>query len=64
IQAFIDNIVIYLDDAKDYIQYLDTIFSLFANKNIAFSLAKLYIGYLSVELLSFYVDSLSLTTTI
>ncbi|AEO69612.1 uncharacterized protein THITE_2053570, partial [Thermothielavioides terrestris NRRL 8126] len=61
---FIDDIVIYLDDAEDYIRYLNTIFSLFADKNIALSLTKLYIGYLSVELFSFYVDSLGFTTAV
>ncbi len=38
-------------------------FKTFSCKNIAISLTKSFIGYPSVELLEFYVDSFSLTTT-
>ncbi|AEO59605.1 hypothetical protein MYCTH_2067066, partial [Thermothelomyces thermophilus ATCC 42464] len=61
--TFINDIVIFLDIAEDYIRYLKTIFNLFRKKNIAISPTKLYIGYLNVELLGFRVDSLSLINT-
>ena len=60
---FIDNIVVFLDSFEDYIQHLHDIFSLFVKKNISISLEKSFLGYLSVELLGFYVDSLGLSTT-
>ncbi len=62
-RAFIDDIVIFSDIADDYAKHLEALFQLFCDKNIAIALAKLYVGYPSVELLGFYVDSLGLTTT-
>ena len=44
-------------------RYLSTIFGIFCDKNITIAPTKSFIGYLSVELLGFYVDSFSLTTT-
>ncbi|KHE79304.1 hypothetical protein GE21DRAFT_1221286, partial [Neurospora crassa] len=39
------------------------VFDLFILKNIAFSLKKLYITYLNIELLGFKVDTLGLSIT-
>ncbi len=62
-QAFIDNIVIFSNIAKEHLRYLETLFSLFVEKNIAILAAKSFIGYPNVELLGFRVNSLGLTTT-
>jgi len=61
--VFIDDIVVFLDFFEDYVQHLYDIFSLFVKKNISISLEKSFLGYLSVELLGFYVDSLGLLMT-
>ncbi|AEO64275.1 uncharacterized protein THITE_2038798, partial [Thermothielavioides terrestris NRRL 8126] len=53
---FINDIIIFSDTIDKYTKYLETIFSLFKKKNISIVLAKLYIVYPSVELLSFYID--------
>ncbi|AEO68249.1 uncharacterized protein THITE_2051589, partial [Thermothielavioides terrestris NRRL 8126] len=60
---FIDNIIIFSDIADKYIKHLETIFSLFKKKNISITLAKSYIVYSSIELLSFYIDRFRLTNT-
>ena len=62
-RAFIDDIMIFSDIADDYVKHLEALFQLFYDKNIAIAPAKSYMGYPSVELLGFYVDSLGLTTT-
>jgi hypothetical protein len=62
-RAFIDDIIIFGDDAEDHLQQLDTIFRLFSEKNISIAPAKSYVGYPSVELLGFYVNGFGLTTT-
>jgi len=61
--TFIDNIVVFSDTFNDYIKHLDDVFRLFTSKNISILPKKLYLGYLLVELLSFYIDSLGLNTT-
>ena len=62
-KAFIDDIVIFSDNAEQHEQHLKTIFRLFLSKNIAISPAKSYVAYPDVELLGFRVNSLGLTTT-
>ena len=62
-RAFIDDIVIFSDTAEDHLRDLDAVFKTFSRKNIAISPTKSFIGYPSVELLRFYVDSFGLTTT-
>ena len=57
-KVFIDDVVIYSDIYNDYLQHLTNVFSLFQEKNINFNPKKLYIGYLSIELLGFYIDTL------
>ncbi len=59
-RAFIDNIVIFLNIFEDHCQYLEEIFMLFWEKSVSINPEKSFIGYLSVELLGFYVDSLGL----
>ena len=61
--AFIDDIVIYSDNAKEHLKHLNRLFKLFCDRNIAISPIKSYIGYPNVELLGFRVDGLGLTTT-
>jgi uncharacterized membrane protein len=58
--VFIDDIVIFSNTYKEYIQYLYSIFSLFSKKNINLSLEKSFIGYPSIELLGFYIDALGI----
>ncbi len=57
-RTFIDDITIFSDSFKDYIEYLNSIFSLFQEKNIGFNIKKSFIGYLFIELLGFYIDAL------
>ncbi len=59
-RTFIDNIIIFSNTFKDHYKHLKTIFSLFEEKSININPEKLYIGYLFVELLSFYIDILSI----
>ncbi|EAQ86812.1 hypothetical protein CHGG_08065 [Chaetomium globosum CBS 148.51] len=62
-RAFIDDIVIFSNDAEDHLKHLERIFRLFHDKNVAIAPTKSFIGYPSVELLGFRVNSLGLTTT-
>ncbi len=62
-RVFIDDIVIYSDLLEDHLGHLETIFSTFCKKNIAIAPTKSFVGYLSIKLLGFHVDSFSLTTT-
>jgi hypothetical protein len=39
--TFINNIIIFSDNLKDYLKYLKVVFSLFVKINIALALAKL-----------------------
>lgn len=48
---------------KDHCKHLETIFSLFEEKSININPEKLYIGYPSIELLSFYIDALDIHST-
>ncbi|KAK3498102.1 uncharacterized protein B0T23DRAFT_309579, partial [Neurospora hispaniola] len=59
--AFIDNIIITSDIAKDYLKYFNTIFTLFIKKNILISLKKSFINFLNVKLLGFCINALGLT---
>jgi len=59
-RIFIDDIIIFLDIFNDYIEHLEDIFSLFRKKNISINLKKSYIGYLTVELLKYYIDVLEI----
>ena len=61
-RAFIDDIVVFSETEDDHIRHLATIFDLFVSKNIAFSPQKSHLGYPSIELLGFKVDSLSIAT--
>ncbi|AEO64500.1 uncharacterized protein THITE_2023573, partial [Thermothielavioides terrestris NRRL 8126] len=61
VYIFINDIIIFSDTIDKYTKYLETIFSFFEKKNISIALAKSYIIYPSVELLSFYVDRFGLT---
>ncbi len=45
---------------NNYIEHLKDIFSLFREKNININLKKSYIGYLTVELLGYYIDVLKI----
>ncbi len=62
-RAFIDDIVIFSDNAEDHAKHLESIFKLFKSKNIVLSLYKSYVGYPSVELLGFIVNGLGLSNT-
>ena len=62
-RAFIDDIVIFSDSAKEHLEHLRVIFGLFVEMNIALSPKKAYVGYPSVDLLSFRVNSLGLSIT-
>jgi len=62
-KVFIDDITIFSDFFKDYIEYLNFIFFLFQEKNIRFNTEKSFIGYSSVELLRFYIDMLKIYST-
>ncbi|KAK3401644.1 hypothetical protein B0T20DRAFT_347220, partial [Sordaria brevicollis] len=57
---YIDNIIIFFNILKDYLQYFDKIFGLFAFYNLTLLLKKNYIIYLNVKLLGFYVNILKL----
>jgi hypothetical protein len=61
--TFINNIIIFSDNLKDYLKYLKVVFSLFVKMNIALALAKAFIGYPSIKLLSSKVNSLGLINT-
>jgi hypothetical protein len=62
-RAFVDDIVIFSDNAEDHLKHLRRLFQLFCDKNVAIAPSKSYIAYPNVELLGFRVDSLGLTTT-
>jgi len=62
-RAFIDDMMIFSDFFKDYIEHLNSVFSLFQKKNIGFNIEKSFIGYLFVELLRFYIDVLDIYFT-
>ena len=62
-KAFIDDIIIFSDILNNYIRYLEDMFSLFKNRDIALSPAKLFVGYPFIKLLGFYIDAFSLTFT-
>ncbi len=59
-KVFIDDVIIFSDIFKDYIEYLNSVFSLFQEKNIGFNIEKSFIGYLFIELLRFYIDVLDI----
>jgi len=59
-RVFIDDITIFSDSFKDYIEHLNSIFSLFQEKNMEFNIEKFFIGYPFVELLEFYIDTLNI----
>lgn len=61
-RAFIDDMIIYSDTFEEHCQHLSTVFDLFLEKGLSISPEKSYLGYPSVELLGFYVDSLGLST--
>lgn len=62
-RAFIDDIIIYSDTFEEHLHHLRTILRLFQRRGISLSPKKSFIGYPSVELLGFYVDSLGMSTT-
>ncbi len=62
-RIFIDDVTIFSDSFKDYIEHLNSVFSLFQEKNIGFNIKKSFIGYPSVELLGFYIDTLRMHST-
>ncbi len=62
-RVFIDDITIFSDFFKNYIEYLNSVFSLFQKKNIGFNIEKSFIGYPSIELLKFYIDILGIHFT-
>ncbi|KAF3764414.1 hypothetical protein M406DRAFT_260176 [Cryphonectria parasitica EP155] len=62
IKAFIDNIVIFLDLFENYLKHLNIALNIFNRKGISISPTKSYISFFSVELLSFYINALSLFT--
>ncbi len=59
-KAFIDDITIFSDSFKNYIEYLNSVFSLFQKKYIGFNVEKSFIKYLFIELLGFYIDVLNI----
>jgi hypothetical protein len=62
-KAFIDNVVIFSDNAKDHLRHLEKMFQLFISRNIAINPKKSFIGYPSVELLGFVIDAFGMATT-
>ncbi len=62
-KTFINNITIFSDSFKDYIEYLNSVFFLFQEKNIRFNTEKSFIGYLFIELLKFHIDTLRIYST-
>ncbi|KAF3771427.1 hypothetical protein M406DRAFT_246697 [Cryphonectria parasitica EP155] len=63
IKAFINNIIIFSDLFKNYLKHFNIALNIFDKKGISISFTKSYIGFLSIELLSFYIDMLSLFIT-
>lgn len=62
-RAFINNIVVYSDSVEEHKAHLREIFKLFQSKNITISLNKSFLGYPSVKLLGFIVNTFSLTSS-
>ncbi len=59
-KVFIDNITIFSDFFKDYIEYLNSVFFLFQEMNMGFNTEKSFIGYPFIKLLGFYIDVLKI----
>lgn len=62
-KAYIDDIIIFSDSFEEHLEHLHEVFSIFLEKGISMSPTKSFIGYASIQLLGFYVDSLGLSTT-
>jgi hypothetical protein len=62
-RAFIDDIVVFSKIALKHVYYLCQVLSLFAKIGLSLSLAKSFLAYPLVQLLSYRVDGLSILTT-
>jgi hypothetical protein len=62
-RVFIDDITIFSDSFKNYVEHLNSVFSLFQEKNIGFNIEKSFIGYPFIKLLEFYIDALDIHST-
>ena len=60
---YINNIVIFLDTGPEYVQHLKEIFRALQRINLAVNPAKSWVGYDSVELLGFCVDTFGFSNT-
>ena len=60
---YIDNIVIFSDTGPEHIQYLKEIFRALQRINLIINPAKLWMGYDSMELLRFRVDTFGFSNT-
>ena len=61
-KAYIDDIVIFSATLKQHLNYLDAVFRLFLEHNVALNPQKAYIGYPSITLLKQKVNGLGLTS--
>lgn len=61
-RIYIDNIVIASKIFKDHLQHLDLLFTKLHDLNITLEPSKSFPGYPNIQLLSFCIDSLGITT--
>jgi hypothetical protein len=53
---FVNNLIMFLDAYHDYIDDLDEVFSIFKNLGLTLKVQKIFLGFHSLELLSYLVD--------
>lgn len=61
--AYIDDIVIFSDNFEDHCRHPDAVFAGFEGLRLVMPLVKPFIGYPSVKLLGFNINTLGLATT-
>ncbi|KHE80117.1 hypothetical protein GE21DRAFT_1219144, partial [Neurospora crassa] len=61
VAGYIDDIVVFNDTAEDYLKYLEIILKLFKEINLNIAPKKSFVTYLSIRLLSYYINSLGIT---
>ncbi len=62
IKIYVNDIVIFFNMLKEHLNHLYNIFNILNKMKICFLLKKFYLTYLSVQLLSQWVNALSLAT--
>ncbi|KHE79239.1 hypothetical protein GE21DRAFT_1221416, partial [Neurospora crassa] len=63
VTRYINNIIVFSNITEDYLKYLEIIFKLFKDINLNIVLKKSFVAYLFIQLLSYYIDGLSIATT-